>query len=156
MGLGPLNTTAKVFHYCSAVWLCTEVELTISAKCPYLLALNVFVTVGIVTVQITSFVYSFSVCWQCRCTILLLLFISDLLPDIFCAAIPIRKNKHFNLVYLYLLQYVSIMGNLRCYGFCIDVVASILQSFVKTFREIVKFWGFSCDVGCFAISPYCK
>lgn len=57
MGLGPLNTTAKLLHYCSAVCLCTEVELTISAKCPYLLALDVFVTIGIDIVQMTSSAY---------------------------------------------------------------------------------------------------
>lgn len=58
---GPLNTTAELLHYCSAVCHCTEVEFTISAKCPYLLALNVFVTIGINSVQMTSSAY-FSAC----------------------------------------------------------------------------------------------
>lgn len=63
--------------------ICIEVELTISAKCPYLLALDVFATIGVDTIQITSSAY-FSVCWWCGCTVLLFLFISDLqlIPNI--------------------------------------------------------------------------
>lgn len=80
--------------------ICIEVELTISAKCPYLLALDVFVAIGVDTIQITSSAY-FSVCWWCGCTVLLFCSFQTYSITLLVLVLPYKRTKvakHFNMI----------------------------------------------------------